>query len=333
MISIIVPVYNVDKYLGKCLDSLLAQTERDIEILLIDDGSTDDSCRICDEYSNLDQRVRVFHTENQGVSAARNRGLSESKGDYIGFVDSDDWVEPTMYEQMLNALKSNNADICVCSFAKEYLDRTEIAYNIKDLSYTRSESLRAIALGPFYSYVWNKLVKKNLCKDILFPEHHIYEDLSTTYKYFLNSNKTVTISSPLYHYRMREGSLITGISMKDLKEKWNAYHEKLETIMGLPEFSNDNDIKNELNTQSADVAAKTWRWVYTIPKKERDYDHLKKISSYAKHNFPVFGEKNWPVSLRICSFFVRFPNDISFFILYWINQLYRVFFADNRYEG
>ena len=106
MISIIVPVYNVNKYLGKCLDSLLAQTERDIEILLIDDGSTDDSGRICDEYSNLDQRVRVFHTKNQGVSAARNRGLSESKGDYIGFVDSDDWVEPTMYEQMLNALKS-----------------------------------------------------------------------------------------------------------------------------------------------------------------------------------------------------------------------------------
>ena len=101
MISVIVPVYNVEKYLKTCLDSIIAQTESDLEILLIDDGSSDDSGKICDEYSIKDQRIRVFHTDNRGVSAARNLGLLESKGDYIGFVDSDDWIEPTMYEEII----------------------------------------------------------------------------------------------------------------------------------------------------------------------------------------------------------------------------------------
>ena len=333
MISVIVPVYNVEKYLKTCLDSIIAQTESDLEILLIDDGSSDDSGKICDEYSIKDQRIRVFHTDNRGVSAARNLGLLESKGDYIGFVDSDDWIEPTMYEEMLSAIHRTNADVCVCSFIKEFTDRTEIVNNIKDKSYTRKEALRAIALGPFYSYVWNKLVSKDLCKDVLFPEGQIYEDLTVTYKYFLNSHKTISVSTPLYHYRMREGSLVTGLSMNDLKEKWNAYHDKFETLMNIPELAGDKDLKAELDIQSADVAAKTWRWVYEVPKKERDYEHLTKISSYAKNNFPVFGEKGWPLSLRICSFFVRHPNDFSFFLLYWINQIYRIFFKDSRYEG
>ena len=332
MISIIVPVYNVETYLRKCLDSILGQSERDLEILLIDDGSSDSSGSICDEYSSSDKRIRVFHTENRGVSAARNLGLREARGEYIGFVDSDDWIEPTMYEEMLNALKSNDADICVCSFVKEYLDRSETADNIGDKVYSRIDALRAIALGPFYSYTWNKLVARDICTDALFPEDRIYEDLTTTNKYFLSSNTTVSVSAALYHYRMREGSLITGVSMSDLKEKWDAYHEKFETLMEIPELAEDTDLRNELNIQSADVAAKTWRWIYSVPKSERDYDHLRKISAYARRNFPVLGEKNWPLSLRICSFFVRYPNGVSFFLLYWINQLYRVFFSDERYS-
>lgn len=106
MISIIVPVYNVELYIHQCIDSIISQTYRDIEILLIDDGSTDKCGNICDEYARIDPRIRVFHTQNKGLSAARNLGLREAKGDYIGFVDSDDWIEPNMFEVLLQQLIS-----------------------------------------------------------------------------------------------------------------------------------------------------------------------------------------------------------------------------------
>ena len=107
MISIIVPVYRVEPYLRQCIESILGQTYRDIEVLLIDDGSPDHSREICDEYAEKDGRVRVFHTENRGLSAARNLGLQEAKGEYIGFVDSDDWIEPEMYEVLLGRKKGS----------------------------------------------------------------------------------------------------------------------------------------------------------------------------------------------------------------------------------
>ncbi len=116
MISIIVPVYKDEPYLRQCVDSILNQTYRDIEVLLIDDGSPDRCGEICDEFAKKDQRIRVFHTENKGLSAARNLGLREAKGEYIGFVDSDDWIEPDMYEVLLKRMQETGADISVCSF-------------------------------------------------------------------------------------------------------------------------------------------------------------------------------------------------------------------------
>lgn len=124
MISIIVPVYKVEPYLRQCVDSILNQTYRDLEILLIDDGSPDCCGKICDEYEKKDKRVRVFHTENRGLSIARNLGLKETQGDYIGFVDSDDWIEPDMYEVLLKCLEETGADICVCGYSYENGIRT-----------------------------------------------------------------------------------------------------------------------------------------------------------------------------------------------------------------
>ena len=124
MISVIVPVYNVEPYLRKCLDSIVNQTYRDFEILIIDDGSTDGSGRICDEYAEKDSRIKVFHTENRGLSCARNLGLAEAKGEWIGFVDSDDWIEPDMYEVLIRRAEETGADVVECSHYKELDGKT-----------------------------------------------------------------------------------------------------------------------------------------------------------------------------------------------------------------
>ena len=119
LISIIVPVYKVEKYLRRCIDSILAQTYQNIEVLLVDDGSPDNSGAICDEYADKDSHVRVFHKPNGGVSSARNLGLMEAKGQYIGFVDADDYIDKTMYEVLLDNLLQEQADISICSYNQE----------------------------------------------------------------------------------------------------------------------------------------------------------------------------------------------------------------------
>ena len=123
-ISVVVPVYKVEPYLRKCLDSIVNQTYRDLEIILIDDGSPDNCGRICDEYAERDARIRVVHQENSGLSAARNAGLKLVSGSYIGFVDSDDWIEPDMYSYLLGNALEYQADIAVCSRTEQHMDRT-----------------------------------------------------------------------------------------------------------------------------------------------------------------------------------------------------------------
>ena len=124
VISVIIPCYNVEKYIDRCMESVLNQTYRELEIILVDDGSTDRTGNICDRYSQIDARVKVIHKENRGLSSARNAGLDICQGDYIFFVDSDDWISHNMYEKMLSSLKSVNADIAVCGWVEEFLNNS-----------------------------------------------------------------------------------------------------------------------------------------------------------------------------------------------------------------
>lgn len=143
MISVIVPVYNVEPYVEKCLDSILAQTYSDLEVLVIDDGSTDGCGEISDRYAEQDHRIQVFHTENHGLSAARNIGLDHVNGQYIGFVDSDDWIDPDMYEELHNIIQKTDADIVTCRFYQEYWNKTEESSgSLKQFSVEGSDVLR-----------------------------------------------------------------------------------------------------------------------------------------------------------------------------------------------
>ena len=209
LISIIVPVYKVEKYIHKCIDSIINQTYSNLEIILVDDGSPDNCAKICDEYALKDERINVIHQKNMGLSEARNRGIQISKGKYIGFVDSDDYIEPTMFQDLYNALIDNNADISICNFYIINNKEKVLKNNFKSINYTKIEALKEILLDKnIQSYAWNKLYKRELFKNIKYPIGKKYEDIGTTFYLFEKSNKISYIENPEYNYLNREDSIV-----------------------------------------------------------------------------------------------------------------------------
>ena len=219
LVSVIIPVYKVEPYLRRCLDSIVGQTYRNLEIILVDDGSPDGCPAICDEYAAKDSRIVVVHKENGGLSDARNAGLDIAKGEYISFIDSDDWVADIYIEALWKALEFHHAELAVGNYHK-----TAVSYipKIADFSYENCEVLTPIqATGKLWSKLtvtfvtsWGKLIKTSLLKDIRFPKGLIHEDEYTTYKILYHSPKTVFLDLPLYLYFQRTDS-ITGVPVSE----------------------------------------------------------------------------------------------------------------------
>ena len=199
LISIIIPVYNVEQYLRQCLDSVVNQTYKNLEIILVDDGSTDNSGKICDEYAVKDNRIKVIHKQNGGVSSARNVGLDVATGDYIGFVDSDDYIENDMYEYLYNLARENNAEISICQV--DYIKGNNISYKMllkEDQLLTTNQ-----ALEIFYTqlYIYNKLFKKNILSNVFFTNDIcIAEDTLFCLESFKRSKAIIYGKRIKYHY-------------------------------------------------------------------------------------------------------------------------------------
>lgn len=213
-LSIIVPVYQVEAHIDECITSILDQTFRDFELILVDDGSLDRCPAICDVYAQKDSRIRVIHQKNQGLSAARNTGLQAARGDYIGFVDSDDFIEASMYEKLLDNLEREKADISVCGRYKVWGDKK--IQEQKSNVYKVMDSAQALALmntnvlGYFDVAAWDKIYKRSCFKGIEFPEGKLCEDWFVMYMLFFNAHRIVYDSIPLYNYRQRTGSITHG---------------------------------------------------------------------------------------------------------------------------
>lgn len=193
LISIIVPVYNMEQYLDRCVASILHQTYTDLEIILVDDGSSDSSPSMCDEYARQDSRIKVIHKRNGGLSDARNAGLSVATGSYIGYVDSDDWIEPNMYERMYKACIQNDAQIAVCKYKAVFKDRTIDKGSDETVVLSREELLNIYIFEHkkyvIYNSVWSKLFKRELVEDMLFPVGRNSEDIIYTTKAFCRVSK------------------------------------------------------------------------------------------------------------------------------------------------
>lgn len=208
-ISIIVPVYNMERYLTQCVESVVAQTFADWELLLVDDGSTDKSGTMCDEWALRDARIKVIHKPNSGQADSRNIALKQAVGRYIGFVDSDDWTEPAMFATMYETACKYDADIVICGYADEYVGRSEV-YNDdgKTVEYSRDEAVeRLIYDNEIRSYLWDKLFKREILTDEM-PSGRIFEDYAIMPRWFANAQKVVSVHVSLYHYRQRKDSTI-----------------------------------------------------------------------------------------------------------------------------
>lgn len=238
-VSLIVPIYNVEPYLHQCVDSLLAQDEQRIEIILVDDGSPDNCGSICDDYARLDNRIRVIHKPNGGLSSARNAGIAVAKGEYLMFVDSDDWVEPSYCSTALQTAESTGSEIVVFGYTDHFADHTEGNEYKDHETLTSSDALRELMGGKILSFAWNKIYKARLFgNDIRYPEGKNFEDVGTTYKLFARATSISLAKGKTYNYRKRDNSILATRKPKDFIDWFCLETERTAFILcRFPELS------------------------------------------------------------------------------------------------
>lgn len=211
LISIIIPIYNVEKYLGKCIESIVNQAYQNIEIILIDDGSTDSCPLLCDSWVKLDARVKVIHKSNGGLSDARNAGMHIAHGDYVAFIDSDDWIETDAFEKMLNRMLEDNSDVVSCG-VKWVSDDDDVLYEVSveadEVIDTHAAMSEIIADRKLKQHVWNKLYKRDLIEDIPFEKGKYHEDIFWSYQVFGRAKKVSLMKESFYHYVQRSNSIM-----------------------------------------------------------------------------------------------------------------------------
>lgn len=230
LLSIIVPVFKTEKYLNCCIQSILNQTYRNLEVILVDDGSPDKCGKICDEWAKKDPRVRVIHVQNGGAGKARNIGIVASKGDYVTFVDSDDYLSLQMYERMLCAFESE-VDIVECDY--EILESKEMNFKILGGSrkFTAEEAMREnIHDHLFKQVIWNKIYRRNVIEGVWFPEGKLIDDEFWTYKVIGRAKKLIHLNDCLYAYRQQENSVMHASFSLNRLQAIEAKMSKLEYI-------------------------------------------------------------------------------------------------------
>lgn len=234
LISIIVPVYNVELYLEKCVNSILKQTYKNIEIILIDDGSKDASGKKCDELKEKDNRIKVIHKQNGGLSDARNSGLKIAKGQYIGFVDSDDYIAEDMFETLYNLNKKYNSEISIVSYYEIYNGKVISVRDSKEQEVlTKIEAIKELLIDTkIQSYAWNKLFRRELFEGIEFPINKNYEDIATTLLLFEKANKVTLLEDPKYYYARRDDSILGEKSYKTYKDYLEIIYDKFIYLDG-----------------------------------------------------------------------------------------------------
>lgn len=241
-VSIIVPVYQVEQYLRQCIDSILAQSFTDFELILVDDGSKDQSGAICDEYAEQDGRVCVIHTENKGLAAARNTGLDRVTGEYFAFVDSDDWIGPTMVECLYHSILRENGDIAACNFqysfdcdpAKNFSTsiQREVVPAAEIFYYRKNDR----SFG-FWTVAWNKLYKSEVFGKCRFPVGKYHEDEFWANEIYQMDIRIVTVPDCLYFYRQRAGSIMSKTSLARNMDILQALGERIAVYLRDEQYS------------------------------------------------------------------------------------------------
>ena len=298
-VSVIVPVYNVEKFLSKCVDSLIMQTYDNLEIILVDDGSTDKCPQICDDYKRKDSRITVIHKKNGGLSDARNYGLKKSSGDYIMFIDSDDWIDSDTISILVDNFKDNNIDIICYGMTIEYSDGRTYTKKISKEEVLSNESA-IIALNTFKNMnvsACNKIFRKTIFSNIEFPYGKYCEDYYVMYKLFYKSKKIKVLPINKYHYYQRVGSI-----SKDSQIKYDYIYASKEQM----EFLNDCNKKlSNIGKIAYSFANLT---IYNAHLKRKNMSGVNKlIKEASKYRRLVYFEKDIPLIKKIqFLLFIRF---------------------------
>lgn len=214
LISVVIPVFNVERYVQECINSVLAQTYKNLEIILVNDGSTDDSGLICEKYTKIDDRVRVIHKQNGGLSSARNAGIDQCHGEYISFIDSDDYVSPFFIQLLYESASDLGVDLISYSWYKPFLDGKDksIRFDNKDhflvREYSASEALKLMFYQKIPSGIPHRLYKKRLFESFRYPEGILFEEMATLYKIYITAQRNAVVYSEQYAYRLRSSGIV-----------------------------------------------------------------------------------------------------------------------------
>lgn len=315
LITVVVPVFKVENYLEECVNSILCQTYENLEIFLIDDGSPDRCGKMCDEYAKRDSRIQVIHQKNKGLSGARNSAIDIFRGEYITFVDSDDWISNDMIEQLYKRLIVEGAQMSCTSPESFYEDGScSVSRHCgEEFVYTKEQALDCFLFNDYLTpCVCGKLYVRDLWTSIRCPEGKLFEDQFTTYKLIDQCEKIVYCTKSLYHYRKRKGSIGHSGFNKKTYDLYNAIQEEYDYI----------HLKYGEKVPNITVAKITWEVVFVnmmIVAGHKDTNTRKKVQRYAKENM----KKVWSCGyiskvrkMQICLFAFSFPAYVVFYRIY-----------------
>jgi glycosyltransferase involved in cell wall biosynthesis len=305
LVSVIIPVFNVQRYLREAIDSVLNQTYRKLEIIIVDDGSTDTSGDICDQYLR-DKRVKVFHQENRGLGGARNTGLNNASGEYIVFLDSDDAFRLDAIYSMVKVLNRDNADIVISGYAicstEEELDKAvkQQAIEYPEQKISSIEALHYLANGFFKHIVWDKLYKRKLWESIRFPENCVFEDTFVTYRILTKADWIITIPGTGVLYRSRQGSITQTMSQKNLKD-WIKACKQWEGFIAdnIPDLFTKEQMEY---VQQKDLRGSIAHWALLT---KEDRNSAKNICYEIIQSGEMLTTNAWSIRTRVAFFLIR----------------------------
>lgn len=305
LVSVIVPVYNVERYLHKCIQSIVNQSYKNLEIILVDDGSTDMSRGICQSFAQKDKRIFIECKKNGGLSSARNYGLEKAKGEYVCFIDGDDYVHPDMIKILYKEICNSGEDFVYCQYQKvneneEYYFE-ELAQQYTTVVQSKKEAFHVLLSEELeIKLAWNKLYKKSLFNDVKYKEGYLHEDEYIIHHLLNKVEKIKKINLKLYYYIQREGSIMSSLSIKRMTDTIEAYEDRIKLIKNEPELSEFLymsmltllslcktlyiKMKNGMNQEDTEIANKILKstfkkWYECIPTKyKRMSDKLFKAS-------------------------------------------------------
>lgn len=306
LVSVIVPIYKVEEYLDRCIQSIIKQSWKHLELILVDDGSPDHCPAICDKWKEKDKRIKVLHKMNGGLSDARNAGLKIASGDYITFIDSDDWVDLNYLKQLLDTMENNNCDIVECEVFRTS-DETEIPPEKNQASVmvlpTELALEKLIEDNCFHQYVWNKLYKRSVVDGILFKKGKINEDEFWTYQIFGNAKMIGKINVPLYFYFQRDSSIMgSGYSLKRLDALEAKMNRQLYIEKNYPRLT--DTAKVNLYTSCIYQGQMTLLYLKgkeRLEAKKRIYDIAKKsMPKITAYSDMPFSTQVWIIATKFC---------------------------------